>query len=260
MNRATPWLEFENQFLSLTLQSPTSILFFCEKHMERNDGFYFNPKRWLGDAIVMAMDWDCRAMHLHLMAIAWQQEPRGFLLNDDSIIRKMLGNPEENDWKIRIRPQIMKAWKTKNIKKNGESASYMYQPGILKTIKDAPSIRQGKKSKIEIPDLGIQGFNLKKLLAVKPKSTFLYVKPNESDKRTIWQLGVAVLSDSSNESKSRAMLAKLIKEYGEKPVAEAIAQLSIKSVPPADASSYLIGILQKNAEGKKGTGKGRVSI
>ena len=96
------------------------------------DGFYFNPKRWLGDANVIAMDWDCRAMHLHLMAIAWQQEKKGFLIYDEQLLLKILNRLKDDDWDNRIKPQIMKSWKKKIISENGKNIEYIFQPGLVK--------------------------------------------------------------------------------------------------------------------------------
>ena len=96
--------------------------------MKKEEGFYFIPKKWLGDASVIAMDWDCKGMHLHLMAIAWQQEPKGHLIDDDKIIRKLLSNPDIKDWEERIKPQIFSAWKQKTLNIDNNERVYWYQP------------------------------------------------------------------------------------------------------------------------------------
>ena len=59
--------------------------------MKKDEGFYFIPKKWLGDANVISMDWDCKGMHLHLMAIAWQQPLQGYIIDDENLILKVLG-------------------------------------------------------------------------------------------------------------------------------------------------------------------------
>ena len=53
--------------------------------MKKDIGFYFIPKKWLGDATILTMDWDCKAMHFHLMCIAAQQEKQGYLIDDENI-------------------------------------------------------------------------------------------------------------------------------------------------------------------------------
>ena len=70
---------------------------------------------------------------------------------------------------------------------------------------------------------------------------------------------------SSIQHKEKARKEKQQAEVAaQKAVAEAIAQLSIKSVPPAQIQSYLIGILNKQQDGKqlfqKKTGRGSVSL
>jgi len=66
-------------------------------------GFMFRVKQWLGDNNIMLMDWDARGMHMHFMSIAWQQNPPGTLPNDDTKLRRWIGNHPK--WK-RLKPQI----------------------------------------------------------------------------------------------------------------------------------------------------------
>lgn len=236
----------------------------------KNDGFYFIPKQWLGDANIIAMDWDCKGMHLHLIAIAWQQEPKGYILDDEELIIKLLGNPSKEDWENRIKKQIFSAWKNKVLNIDGIKRKYWYQPGIIKATENAEKpkttrTRTKKKESLIIENPLYQGFNLNILLDNKVGTTILHEKANEDDKTTIWQLGVSLIKkQNDSEAKVRGFIARLIKEYGEKPVASAIAQLAIKSVLPADINSYLVGILKKNNEDldkqKRGTGRGRVAI
>ena len=56
----------------------------------------------------MLMDWDERGMHVHLMCIAWQQDPPCSLPDDDKTLRKWCGHPQR--W-LKVRPQILRAWK-----------------------------------------------------------------------------------------------------------------------------------------------------
>ena len=244
--------------------------------MKKEIGFYFIPKNWLGDATVMLMDWDCKAMHFHLMCIAAQQEKQGFLLDDDNIFRKLLGNPNIDDWNNRIKKQVFSAWKQKIIKENNKQIIYWYQAGLLKSLaNDAEdvvelSIKKSKKknSFLEFPELEAQkeGFDLKYLLKLKPPQTILYVKPIEAtkeEKSSIWTFGIQLLaSQEQDEKKIRGFLARQIKQYGDKAVAQAIAQISINSAKPADIFSYLVGTIKKIKEDglTKKSGKGSVSL
>lgn len=242
--------------------------------MAKNDGFYFIPQKWLGDSKVIAMDWDCKGMHLHLMAIAWQQEKKGYLIDDQNLLRKLLGNPDINDWENRIKPQIFSAWKRKVIKENGTEKIYWYQPGILKTVESDSNALPVKKTRRkkgediseEFENCDLLGFDLKSILKAKPQQTILYVKPIEAtkeEKNTIWTLGVQLIQQHGDtEAKARGFLARLIKQYGDKAVSTAIAHISARSISPADMHSYIIGMLKKQQEDTpiKKTGRGSVSL
>ncbi len=241
--------------------------------MKKEDGFYFIPKKWLGDASVLAMDWDCKGMHLHLMAIAWQQDLKGYLLDDENLIRKLLGNPELSDWENRIKPQIFAAWKKKLVKTDKIERQYWYQPGMAKTLAEketslsetTATVKKPRKKKeelIEVENPNFEGFNLESLLTDKNTATILHEKSNEEERQTIWTIGVQLVKkQGDSEAKTRGFLARLIKDYGDKAVAHAVAQLSLKQVSPAEVHSYLIGILKKQQDGNmRKNGRGSVSL
>lgn len=241
--------------------------------MKKQDGFYFIPKKWLGDANIIAMDWDCKGMHLHLMALAWQQEQKGHLLDDDKLIRKLLGNPDLNDWEQRIKPQIFSAWKKTTLNINGVERSYWMQPGILKTVeqvsvdKDKTPVkktRARKKPEMVIENPDFEGFDLTILLDEKPTTTILHETVTQEERGTIWSLGIKLLQkQGESDAQVRRFIGKIIKKYGEQEVAKAIANMSLKAIAPAEAQSYLVGILNKQQTEekiKKGTGRGFVSI
>lgn len=247
------------------------------KNMKKEDGFNFIPKKWLGDANIIAMDWDCKGMHLHLMAIAWQQNLKGHLLDDENLIKKLLGNPEQSDWENRIKPQIFSAWKKKIIKEGNIERQYWYQPGIIKTVREkeissdsdvSTPVKRTRKKKsdtvlLEIENPEFEGFNLENLLKAKPTATILHEKSNAEERGTIWTIGVQLVrQQGETDAKARGFLARLIKEYGDKAVAGAVAQLSLKQVSPADIHSYLVGMLKKQQETStfKKTGRGSVSL
>lgn len=236
--------------------------------MSNKNGFYFLPKKWLGDANIIAMDWDCKSMHLHLMCIAWQQEPQGYLLDDENLLKKILGNPTEEDWNNRIKPQVFSSWKSTILELNGVKRKYWYQPGLLKNNENNETTKPKKtRSKkvdnlVEFDNPDFIGFSLESILKAKPTATILHESSTEEERHSIWTIGVQILSkQDGNQSKARAFLAKLIKEYGDKSVAEAVAQLSLKQISPVEIQSYLVGILRKqqNIE-KKRTGRGSVSL
>lgn len=240
--------------------------------MKKDEGFYFIPKKWLGDANVISMDWDCKGMHLHLMAIAWQQPLQGYIIDDENLILKVLGNPDKKDWEERIRPQIFRAWKKKSISQDGIEKNYWYQLGVIKTIENISEIKPRKSRKIvnktveDSNDFAYPGFDLKTILNENFTSTILHEKPNEVDKITIWNLGVSLVKkQNESEGQARAFLAKLIKQYGEKTVAGVIAEISVKNIKPAEIHSYITGMLkikvkEQETGNKQGSGRGRVVL
>lgn len=212
-----------------------------------------DPKKWLGDSSVLLMDWDCKAMHWHLMLIAWQNQPLGTIPNDDDYICKILNIQKNEDFIKRIKPQLLTAWKLKG--------KTLFQKGLIETFK---SIKKTSKKKTKT-DLNIYeeinkidsivynsekttGVVLDSILFLNPEDTILYQKTTKEEKQTIWNFGVSLLLHSeTTESKIRAFLGKLVREYSEKKVAEAIGKLGAKAVAPIHAQSYLIGILKNDA-------------
>jgi uncharacterized protein YdaU (DUF1376 family) len=76
---------------------------------EKSPAFQWYPKQFLGDDDVLAMEWDARGMHVWLLNLSWQQEPRGTLPNDTAQIRRWLSSPSDDVWR-RVWPQIKAAW------------------------------------------------------------------------------------------------------------------------------------------------------
>lgn len=101
----------------------------------KSPAFQFYPKQWLGDDKVLAMDWDARAMHMHLMCIAWQQTPPCTLPDDDDMIRRWLGNPKKWD---SLKKQIFPAWKMKD--------GRWIQSGLLQQFEKQDSYRESRKN------------------------------------------------------------------------------------------------------------------
>lgn len=85
---------------------------------DKSPAFQWYPKQYLADDKVLAMDWDARGMHVHLLNIAWQQQPPGSIPDDIRIVRQWLGLPSgfadaDRVWG-RVWPQIKTAWALKD--------------------------------------------------------------------------------------------------------------------------------------------------
>lgn len=232
--------------------------------MKKNEGFEFIPKKWLGDAHIMAMDWDCRAMHLHLMAIAWQKEPRGYLIDDEKIIKKLLSIQDDKDWEERIKPQIFAAWNKTYLLENDIEKIYWVQTGLVSTFKKislpkndrlVKVVRQKKIKLEELEENGpFDGFVLANLAKMTPKTTILFVPSSKEQNSNIWSLGVNLLTkNGENEKIARGVLSRWIKKYSANDVATVIAEMSIKNVQPANIISFLTKILEDRVVSKKPT-------
>lgn len=238
------------------------------------EGFYFNVKQWLGDDAVLLMDWDVRAMHLQLMCIAWQKKPAGTLPDDNSMLCKWLSCSDEKAWNTRIRPQLEQGWRIEDGRwhQDGLMREWERQSTNSQKRRAAANIRWKKEIDTEPPPLlenpGLltadgepasnpdSGFSLTSLL--KDSSAFRS-EVSQEEKTSIWTVGVKLLKhDGFPEDKVRSYLGKLIQEHGEKTVAVAVASLSLKPITPADAKSYLIGILRTETTKKRG--RGRVAL
>lgn len=234
-------------------------------------GFLVSPKKWLGNVNIIKMDWDAKAMHMQLLCYAYQQEPQGYLIEDTILLRKLLENPSDEIWE-RVHPQIMSCWKSKNISIDGVKQKFLYNPDMIKYIKEeneqslnsnpSSKVKEVKTSKkknqkgVEFDDNPYDGFDLKSVLSLKPAVTILFEKGQEIDKKNIWDLGVSILETyGDTNAKARGFLSRLVKQYGEQAVSTAIAKLSINQKPIVEIHSYLTGILQteeKNSHKKTG--------
>jgi len=234
------------------------------------EGFHFNVKQWLGDDAILLMDWDVRAMHLHLMCIAWQKSPPGKLPNDERFLKKWLGNPNDEDWANRIKPQLFQGWRLADdtLIQDGLAREWERQASNSEKRRAAAHARWKKDPEhqtqttllissdgepILSPESGII------LSTLLKDSSSLREEATAEDRVSIWSVGIKLLKhEGFSEDKVRSYLGKLIQEHGEKVVAEAVASLSLKPISPADAKSYLIGILR--SEGSKRKGRGRVAL
>lgn len=101
----------------------------------RAPAFQFYPKQWLGDDKVMAMSWEARGMHMHLMCIAWQQDPPCTLPDDDALLCRWLSNPRK--WSD-LKGQIFTAWKL--------IEGRWQQGGLLAEFDKQTSYRESRKN------------------------------------------------------------------------------------------------------------------
>ena len=67
----------------------------------------------------------------------------------------------------------------------------------------------------------------------------------------------AIPGDPASEASGRQFLGKLIKDFGEKNVATAVAQLMVRAVKPADPKAFLRKQMQHAEEGSPAVQKAR---
>lgn len=82
--------------------------------MPRPPSIQWYYKQYLGDNKVLAMDWDVRGMHVHLLMLSIQEEPPGTIPADDAAIRRWLSLPlgsveSDQTWR-RVKSQLLAAW------------------------------------------------------------------------------------------------------------------------------------------------------
>lgn len=237
--------------------------------MSKNN-IVINSKNWLSDSNIIMMDWDCKAIHMHLLCLAAQQTPPGFLLDDDKIFLKIFPHLSLEDWTERIKPQIMISWEMKSLEKNSVQQKFIYnkifdekaETKTRTTRTKLKNVTSGKSDLLVFTENENQGFKIEDVLIFNNKTTILYEPHTEDDNISIWNIGVSLLeSQGKTEAQARSFIAKMIKIYGAKSVANAFVQISLKNNKPADISSYVIWFLKNDDDIKKTTSsRGRVSI
>lgn len=223
-----------------------------------------DPKKWLGDNKILKMDWDVRAMHFHLILIAWQNTPQGYIEAKD--IGKYLSlDLNGNDWLNRISVQLKDVWqKKKMVNEYGIEIEYYYQSGLIKEIEKQINPKKVVKKVIEkeivsskevgnVEDIG-KGFLLLDIISDKND---LSEEEKKEINNLIWNVGVNLLTnEKSTHVKASAMISKLLKEYGSEKLSNGIKELSNKNILPMDNLPYLISLLKngifKKDENKKG--------
>lgn len=83
--------------------------------------------------------------------------------------------------------------------------------------------------------------------------------PMSQDARAaLWETAVRILKTGNTaESTARTFLGKMIKDYGEKEVAAAIAQIMVRTILPADPKSFLNETLKNGRDGTPAVRKAR---
>ena len=84
--------------------------------------------------------------------------------------------------------------------------------------------------------------------------------PDAEERNTIWEVGVRELAgngDSTDRSRARALISKLIRTHGETQVAAAIGNLAARIRKPANPSAFLVQLLKNQEEGSEAEQKAR---
>lgn len=106
--------------------------------MGKRPAFQFYPKQYVADNKVQAMDWDARGMYVHLLCMAWQEDPPGTLPADDAVIRRWLNLASDTEdnlrvWR-RVRPQILAAFSCRDTR--------LVNSGMVECAKRAENYRE----------------------------------------------------------------------------------------------------------------------
>jgi hypothetical protein len=128
----------------------------------------------------------------------------------------------------------------------------------------APDARPAKRRRA----VGKRDPVLLALLAITPHTDPLHdtaqvlrcfqATPLPEQRSSIWDLGLNLLAASPEERRgARAYLGRLIRDYGETPVFQAVAEAAVKAVPPVEAKAYLTGVLKRQSLGSESEQKAR---
>lgn len=115
----------------------------------------WDPKQWLGDDKVLAMEREARSMHFDLLMLSVQQEPAGSIPNDTALLRRWLGSPSDEVWR-RVWPQISSAWKLQD----GRWFNRGMVKGVEKQIRYLARYENGGKNGAKTAETLIEGLVL----------------------------------------------------------------------------------------------------
>lgn len=115
------------------------------------------------------------------------------------------------------------------------------------------SLTQTRPNPFEDPALLVQGHDVSRWHDEKEVFSRWQLPMDDNAKRSLWDLGVAALTGpeatTTDKSRAKALLGKLIRLHGEAKVGEAVGALAIRAVPVADASAFLSAMLRNKEEG-----------
>lgn len=233
--------------------------------MQSKNEVIINATKWLGDANILTMDWDCQGMLFRIILFSSQQVQQGYLPFNEAIIRKVLSNPPQEDWEVRIRPQLLSVLKIKKMEVDGIHGEYLYYPEYIKALEQASGIVEKtvkKTRKKKTADVGaelldcensFQGFSLDTIIKAKATTTILYEKTTQEINSSIWDVGVAILMpQKKDETSCRKFIGRMIKLYGSSCVSAAIAEISGKNLQAANMEAFFMGIVKAKAQAAEG--------
>lgn len=220
-------------------------------------------KNWREAPQYKNLDWDARGMIIHLFSLLAEQEASSipdFL--DEANILLVLGNPDANDWNLRLKKQITigLSWKLLN-SKSGSIRKFPDHFSASEVLCHPLLIGNKRGQHHKALDTKF-GFQITDILKFAPTSTILYTPPKEHSGDTVWDDGVKLLGRNNMSAlNARVFLGKMIKQYGQNPVADAIKQMSSLKQYPADARLYMQSILQTAQKAIRAkNGRGSVSL
>lgn len=234
--------------------------------MHSKNDVIINATKWLGEANILTMDWDCQGMLFRLILISSQQAQQGYLPFNEALIIKVLSNPTKEDWENRIRPQLLSVLKIKQMEVDGVQGEYIYYPEYIKSIEQANGavekpVKKTRKKK-ETIDVGVelvneeqafQGYSLDTIIKAKATTTILYEKTTTEVNSSIWDVGVSILMpQKKDEASCRKLIGRMIKLYGASCVSAAIADISGRNLQAANMEAFFIGIIKGKSQELEG--------
>lgn len=125
-----------------------------------------------------------------------------------------------------------------------------------KSVKSAPIIwdkQLDSTGHVANQGLEVSEFGLENLMDAKKVLARWRPEMADESRKNMWEVGVDCLvgaaANYNEKAKARSILGKHIKQYGEEAVAKAVGAMAMRSVPPADAISFLQGLLKQETEG-----------
>lgn len=192
---------------------------------------------WKSNLNISSLSYEQKGIFYELLFHSLLQQKKGYLLKNSLFISELLNISIE---KLESMQDSFNWIPIKKIK-----SEFYY---------DFSFIFPPKKTKKTISQK--DGFDLSIILDSNENNTILFSDENEKINneinKSIWNIGVSLLvsNDKIKEDKARAFLAKQIKQFGSKKVAETINTINKNNNKPLHIQSFLIKLL-KNSIVKK---------